>query len=69
VKSISGLGKEKKLLAIKKKEYIKYKALERGILVIEVPEFNTSKQCSKCGSMNISAHSPTSPIARGGGHP
>ena len=34
------------------KEYIKYKALERGILVIEVPEFNTSKQCSKCGSMN-----------------
>ena len=34
------------------KEYIKYKALERGLLVIEVPEFNTSKQCSKCGSMN-----------------
>ncbi|HDH45013.1 MAG TPA: transposase, partial [Thermococcus sp.] len=34
------------------KEYIKYKALERGILVIELPEFNTSKQCSKCGSMN-----------------
>jgi len=34
------------------KEYIKYKALEKGITVIEVPEFNTSKQCSKCGSMN-----------------
>ena len=34
------------------KEYIKYKASEIGILVIEVPEFNTSKQCSKCGSMN-----------------
>ena len=34
------------------KEYIRYKALERGIAVIEVPEFNTSKQCSKCGSMN-----------------
>ena len=33
------------------KEYIKYKALERGILVIEVPEFNTSKQCSRCGSL------------------
>ncbi|MDF2956701.1 MAG: Transposase [Candidatus Alkanophagales archaeon MCA70_species_1] len=32
------------------KEY--NKASERGILVIEVPEFNTSKQCSKCGSMN-----------------
>ena len=36
----------------KLKEYIKYKALERGILVIEVPEYNTSKQCSRCGSMN-----------------
>jgi len=35
----------------KLKEYIKYKALERGIAVIEVPEFNTSKQCSRCGSM------------------
>jgi len=35
----------------KLKEYIKYKALERGILVIEVPEYNTSKQCSRCGSM------------------
>lgn len=34
------------------KEYIRYKALERGILVLEVPEFNTSKQCSRCGSMN-----------------
>ena len=34
------------------KEYTKYKALERGIAVIEVPEFNTSKQCSRCGSMN-----------------
>ena len=34
------------------KEYIRYKALERGIAVIEVPEYNTSKQCSKCGSMN-----------------
>ncbi|WP_456487974.1 RNA-guided endonuclease InsQ/TnpB family protein, partial [Candidatus Alkanophaga liquidiphilum] len=34
------------------KEYVKYKALERGIAVIEVPEFNTSKQCSRCGSMN-----------------
>jgi len=34
------------------KEYIKHKALERGIAVIEVPEFNTSKQCSRCGSMN-----------------
>ena len=34
------------------KEYIKYKALERGIAVIEVPEHYTSKQCSKCGSMN-----------------
>jgi len=33
------------------KEYIKYKALERGIAVIEVPEYNTSKQCSRCGSM------------------
>ena len=33
------------------KKYIKYKALERGILVIEVPEFNTSKRCSRCGSM------------------
>ncbi|WP_456487268.1 RNA-guided endonuclease InsQ/TnpB family protein, partial [Candidatus Alkanophaga liquidiphilum] len=36
----------------KLKEYIKYKALERGIAVIEVSEFNTSKQCSRCGSMN-----------------
>ncbi|RLG38216.1 MAG: hypothetical protein DRN91_03300 [Candidatus Alkanophagales archaeon] len=35
----------------KLKEYIRYKALERGILVIEVPEFNTSKQCSRCGSL------------------
>ena len=35
----------------KLKEYIKYKALERRILVIEVLEFNTSKQCSRCGSM------------------
>ncbi|WP_456487719.1 RNA-guided endonuclease InsQ/TnpB family protein, partial [Candidatus Alkanophaga liquidiphilum] len=35
----------------KLKEYIKYKALERGILVIEIPEFNTSKQCSRCGSL------------------
>jgi len=35
----------------KLKEYIKYKALKRGILVIEVPEYNTSKQCSRCGSM------------------
>jgi len=35
----------------KLKEYIRYKALERGILVVEVPEFNTSKQCSRCGSM------------------
>ena len=35
----------------KLKEYIKYKALERGIAVIEVPEYNTSKQCSRCGSM------------------
>ena len=34
------------------KEYIKYKALERGIVVMEVPEYNTSKQCSRCGSMN-----------------
>ncbi len=34
------------------KEYIKYKALERGIAVIEVPEHYTSKQCSRCGSMN-----------------
>jgi putative transposase len=34
------------------KEYIKYKALERGIAVIEVPEYNTSKQCSRCGSIN-----------------
>ena len=34
------------------KEYIKYKALERGIAVIEVSELNTSKQCSRCGSMN-----------------
>jgi len=34
------------------KEYIKYKAMERGIVVIEVPEFSTSKQCSRCGSMN-----------------
>ena len=33
------------------KEYIRYKALERGILVIEVPEHNTSKQCSRCGSL------------------
>ena len=32
-------------------EYIRYKAVERGIAVIEVPEFNTSKQCSRCGSM------------------
>ena len=38
--------------SLKLKEYIKYKALERGILVIEVPEYNTSKQCSRCGSMN-----------------
>ena len=36
----------------KLKEYIKYKALERGIVVVEVPEYNTSKQCSRCGSMN-----------------
>jgi len=35
------------------KEYIKYKALERGIAVIEVPEYNTSKQCSRCGSMRF----------------
>ena len=35
----------------KLKEYIRYKALERGILAIEVPEYNTSKQCSRCGSM------------------
>ena len=35
----------------KLKEYIKYKAFERGIAVVEVPEFNTSKQCSRCGSM------------------
>ncbi|RLI03016.1 hypothetical protein DRO30_01735 [Candidatus Bathyarchaeota archaeon] len=35
----------------KLKEYIKYKALERGILVIEVPEYNTSKQCSRWCSM------------------
>jgi len=34
------------------KEYIKYKALERGIAVIEVPEYNTSRLCSRCGSMN-----------------
>jgi len=34
------------------KEYIKYKAFEKGIAVIEIPEFNTSKQCSRCGSMN-----------------
>ena len=34
------------------KEYVKYKALERGIAVIEVSELNTSKQCSRCGSMN-----------------
>ncbi|MHC1579895.1 MAG: RNA-guided endonuclease InsQ/TnpB family protein [Candidatus Alkanophagales archaeon] len=33
------------------KEYIRYKALERGIPVIEVPERNTSKQCSRCGSL------------------
>ena len=33
------------------KEYIRYKAFERGILVIEVPEYNTSKQCSRCGSL------------------
>ncbi|MHC1635711.1 MAG: RNA-guided endonuclease InsQ/TnpB family protein, partial [Candidatus Methanospirareceae archaeon] len=36
----------------KLKEYIRYKAYERGIAMIEVSEFNTSKQCSKCGSMN-----------------
>jgi len=36
------------------KEYIKYKALEKGIAVIEVPEYNTSRQCSRCGSMNTS---------------
>jgi len=35
----------------KLKEYIKYKALERGIAVIEVPEYNTSKQRSRCGSL------------------
>ncbi len=34
------------------REYIRYKAMERGILVIEVAEYNTSKQCSRCGSMN-----------------
>ena len=34
------------------KEYIKYKASERGIAVIEGPEYNTSRQCSCCGSMN-----------------
>ena len=34
------------------KEYIKYKAMEKGIAVIEVPEYNTSKLCSRCGSMN-----------------
>ena len=34
------------------KEYIKYKAMERGIAVVEVPEHYTSKQCSRCGSMN-----------------
>jgi len=36
----------------KLKMYIAYKAMERGILVIEIPEYNTSKQCSKCGSMD-----------------
>ena len=36
------------------REYIKYKAMERGILVIEVPEYNTSRRCSCCGSMNTS---------------
>ena len=41
----------------KLKEYIKYKAVERGIAVIEVPEFNTSKQCSRCGSMRTERHS------------
>ena len=41
----------------KLKEYIRYKALERGILVIEVPEYNTSKQCSRCGSMRTERHS------------
>ena len=41
----------------KLKEYIRYKTLERGILVIEVPEYNTSKQCSRCGSMNTERHS------------
>ncbi|MCW3135375.1 MAG: transposase, partial [Canidatus Methanoxibalbensis ujae] len=40
----------------KLKEYIKYKALEQGILVMEVPEYNTSKQCSRCGSMNTERH-------------
>ena len=34
------------------KQYITYKAAERGIAVIEVPEHNTSRQCSRCGSMN-----------------
>jgi len=41
----------------KLKEYIRYKAIERGIAVIEVPEYNTSKQCSRCGSMNTERHS------------
>jgi len=34
------------------KEYIKYKAMERGIAVVGVPEHYTSKHCSRCGSMN-----------------
>ncbi len=46
----------------KLKEYIKYKAIERGILVIEVPEYNTSKQCSCCGSMNTERPSQGSSV-------
>ncbi|MHA1506195.1 MAG: RNA-guided endonuclease InsQ/TnpB family protein [Candidatus Asgardarchaeia archaeon] len=50
------------------KEYIKYKALERGIAVIEVPEFNTSKQCSRCGSMNTKRPSQGVFICEGCGY-
>jgi len=41
---------------------VKYKAIEKGIVVIEVPEYNTSKQCSRCGSMNTERPSQGSSV-------
>ncbi|MCW7077507.1 MAG: zinc ribbon domain-containing protein [Canidatus Methanoxibalbensis ujae] len=56
LKGIRNNRKVNSMPSHKLKEYIKYKALEQGILVMEVPEYNTSKQCSRCGSMNTERH-------------